>query len=219
MQLFGKIFPKALLFGFLLSIASCSPNYLKNFKLLNNSDLKIPTIFNQDYQKSLYKANLNIIGKELSGVLLFKRTNKSGFRIVFMSEIGLKYFDFGIEYGGEEFLARTYYIMPALNSGEVRNILINDFSILLSDFKANRNPIVYRSAESKRIAVEYKDNGQAYICFRQNGGNRIGEVKWKSKAGGRSVITIDAFSDGIPSGIEITNKKYSLLLKLHLIEQ
>ncbi|NOY51320.1 MAG: hypothetical protein GXO88_12280 [Chlorobi bacterium] len=219
MELFGKIFPKALLFGMLLCIASCSPNYLKDFKLLNNSDLKIPTIFNHDFQKSLYKAKLTIRGRELSGVLIVKRINKSGFRIVFMSEIGLKYFDFGIEYGGEEFMARTYYIMPVLNRGEARDILINDFSLLLSDFKANRKPVVYRSAESKRIAVEYNYNGQVYICFRQSGSDRIGAVKWKSRAGGRSGINIGSFPDGIPSGIEITNKKYSLFLKLQLIEQ
>ncbi len=42
------------------------------------------------------------MGKELSGILLIKKTEEEEFRFVFISEIGLKYFDLGINYSNEK---------------------------------------------------------------------------------------------------------------------
>jgi hypothetical protein len=217
MRLSRIIFVKVFILCLMLSISSCSPNYLKGFELINNSDLKIPGIFNNDYKKSLYKANLKIMGRGLSGILLIKRINTSEFRIVFMSEIGLKYFDLGINFDGVEPLPKTYYIMSVLDRGDIVDILIKDFTLLLSDFNSNRTPALYRSGVSGGIAVEYQD-GQAYFCFRKSGSDKIEAVKWKSKTAGHSGINLNKYSKGIPSAIEIKNARYSLWLTLHLIE-
>jgi hypothetical protein len=110
---------------------SCSPNYLKSYSRLENSDMAIPRVFPGDFKKAAYKTNMNVMGNELSGILLVKKTRSGEYRFVFVSEIGMKYFDLGISPKGENNQERVYYLMPLLDRGGLEKILLDDFEKLL----------------------------------------------------------------------------------------
>ncbi|PLX13192.1 MAG: hypothetical protein C0598_04200 [Marinilabiliales bacterium] len=202
----------------LLSFYSCSPNYLKGYEIKNNTDLKVPTIFNGKLIKALYKANLIVMGNELSGLLLLKKTNPSEYRIVFMSELGLKYFDFGVNYTKEKPEFTNYYLLSPMQRGEVEKILFNDLCILLSEFSDNIKYKVYRNNKTGDLAILNNVDEYNYVAFRYSGKDKIEKIQWNSKPEGRSMISINNYKGNLPSDLLMENSKYSLRLQLKLVE-
>jgi hypothetical protein len=196
---------------------SCSPNYLKGYNRLQNSDIKIPIIFNGQLTKSLYKANLKVMGNELSGVCIIKKTDDSEFRLVFMSEIGMKYFDISINYQKQVPDLKIYYFVSVLDRGEVKQIILNDIAALLNEFGVNNKTQVYKHEISGDIALKKSYDSNNYYSFRYSGKNKIKIVKWKSKPEGKSEIFISEYDNNLPSDIKIKNSKYSTSLSLRAI--
>lgn len=201
-----------------MSLFSCSPNYLKNYTVLNNSDLSIPSIFSGKLSKSLYKANLKVMGNELSGVCLIKKINKTEFRLVFMSEIGMKYFDIGIDYKNEKPEFANYYFVSVLDRGEVKQILMNDIAALLNEYGTNGKTLVFKHNASGDIALKNSFDFYNYYSFRYSGENKIKNVKWNAKPEGKSEIYIPDYQNSLPSDIQIKNAKYSIGFSLKLIK-
>src|ERR1035437_4022081 len=74
----------------------------------------------------LYNTHVNVIGKHLSGLMIIKRMRDSTIRVVFSSEMGVKFFDF--EYSGIGF--KVVYCMEQLNKKVVINQLKKDLGFL-----------------------------------------------------------------------------------------
>ena len=51
--------------------------------------------FKPVFQSDWYAASIDVVGKHLSGLLLFKSMPDSSMRVVFTNEAGIKFFDFG----------------------------------------------------------------------------------------------------------------------------
>jgi len=202
----------------MMSLLSCSPNYLKNYTVLNNSDISIPTIFNGKLSKSLYKANLKVMGNELSGVCLIKKLNETEFRLVFMSEIGMKYFDIGIDFNNKKPEFTVYYFVSVLDRGEVKQVLLNDIAALLNEYANNSKVFVFKHKSSGDIALKNSFDLYNYYSFRYSGKNKIKNVKWNAKPEGKSEIFITDYQNSLPFDIKINNTKYSLGFNLKLIK-
>lgn len=202
-----------------MSFISCSPNYLKGYKQLKYSDISIPTIFSGQLNKLLYKANLRVMGNELTGVCLIKKINNTEFRLVFMSEIGMKYFDIGINYQNEKPVFTVYYFVSVLDRGEVKQILMNDFAALLNEYGSKRKTQVFKQSNSGDVALQNSYDSYNYYSFRYSGENKIQTVKWYAKPEGKSVINFPEYKDNLPSDILIKNSKYSIILSLKLIDK
>lgn len=200
-----------------MSLVSCSPNYLNGYNQLQNSDIKIPTIFNGQLIKSLYKANLKVMGNELSGVCIIKKIKESEFRLVFMSEIGMKYFDVGINFQKEAPEFKIYYFVSVLDRGEVKQILLNDIAALLNEFGVKNKTLVYKHEVSGDIALQNSYDSYNYYSFRYSEKNKIKIVRWKARPEGKSEIFIYEYDNNLPSDIKIKNSKYSTSLTLRAI--
>ncbi len=83
----------------------------------------VPT-FHSDW----YNASVDVVGKHLSGLLLFKTMADSSLRIVFTNEVGITFFDF--EFGKQgEFNVR--HIISQLDKRPVITLLRKDFELIL----------------------------------------------------------------------------------------
>lgn len=191
-----------------LSLSSCSPSYLKNYLKIENSNIEKPTVFNSNFEKATYKTNLKVMGKELSGILLIKKTEEEEFRFVFISEIGLKYFDLGINYSNEKQKFTTHYLMSALKRGEIKNILFHDFSKLLSSNTTTSLPSFYRQNETGIVAIKFNDLESIYLLDTDN--RNINKVLWKNNITGKSEISLSKYHNSAPQRVEISNKKYGV---------
>src|SRR5687768_5852714 len=109
-----------------ISTAGCSSAYRKLQTSTGNADCIFK--FRPDFSSTLYNTHVNVVGKHLSGLLLFKRMPDSSMRIVFSSEIGAKFFDF--EFGADGTF-KVHQVMSQLNKKAVIRTLKNDFELIL----------------------------------------------------------------------------------------
>lgn len=81
---------------------------------------------NQDY---VYKANIEVYGRNFGGIFIVKKLGNQNHRIVFTTEMGNKLFDFS--FINDNF--KVNFIMDELNRKILINILKNDFKVLITD--------------------------------------------------------------------------------------
>ena len=84
---------------------------------------------------SWYDASIDVTGRHLSGLVLIKNMPDSSQRVVFSSEAGVTFFDFGFNRSGE---FRVYSILKKLDRKPVINTLRKDFELILGiPFRSN----------------------------------------------------------------------------------
>lgn len=81
-----------------------------------------------NFSADLYKAQVQVTGRNLGGLLLIKAMPDSSTRVVFSTETGFKFFDFA--FGGPQDF-KAFYVLEKLNHKVVVQALRNDFELLL----------------------------------------------------------------------------------------
>jgi hypothetical protein len=107
-------------------LAGCANEY-RGMKTIAG-DIGCIEKFRPAFSTQLYKTNVQITGKSLSGLLLFKQMPDSSTRVVFSTETGFKFFDFS--FGGAARF-KVFYVIPQLDKKLVLHALQNDFELLL----------------------------------------------------------------------------------------
>lgn len=93
---------------------------LKNIKNPYFSDV------NRDY---IYKASIDVYGKNFGGLLIIKKITDNQHRIAFTTEMGSKLFDF--TFTEDDF--KVNFILDELNKKMLINILKKDFKVLVTE--------------------------------------------------------------------------------------
>jgi hypothetical protein len=76
---------------------------------------------------SVFKTDIQIRNKRISGLMVFKQTATGVWRIVFINEIGMKFFDFRLDRNSFEIIE----CYPGLKRGKILSLLERDFRLLL----------------------------------------------------------------------------------------
>lgn len=114
-----------------LFFVSCASYPKRNrFQPSEPSLTHISNPFFSDSQKDyIYKADLSIYKKRLSGILIIKKLGEAEHRVVFTTEMGNKIFDFTLF--GDNF--KINYILDEIDKKLIINILKSDFRALTSE--------------------------------------------------------------------------------------
>lgn len=133
---------------FITLIISCSPthNYtLKRTKLVTESD--IHSIIDKD-NSLLYKAKINLYNHYYSGLIVLKQTGPGISHLVFITELGMKMFDFEIT--NNQF--KLIYVFEPLNKPNILRLLENDLKLILLQNLLNQEAKVFeRNGNDERI--------------------------------------------------------------------
>ena len=151
-----------------LVFASCGTKKIaKDLKLvaLESTIYKSPYFSNPEIDY-VYKANINVYGNELSGILIAKKINDTTHRVVFTTEFGNKLLDFEIS----ELNFKINSIVDELNKKILISTLKKDFRLILrSDYLIKEqledgNSKVYKSSDGKNFNYLYinKFDGKLY---------------------------------------------------------
>ena len=109
---------------------------------------------------SWYGASIDVTGKHLSGLVLIKNMPDSSQRVVFSSEAGVTFFDFGFNRSGE---FKVYSILKQLNRKPVINTLRKDFELILGiPFRSN-NLTAWSTNEEIYFGVKQKKETAYFI--------------------------------------------------------
>lgn len=155
-------------------------------------------VFESGFTKALYSTEINIYGHNFSGLTLIKKTDNA-YRVVAMSELGMKYFD--LEFPIDEYDTVTkHYIMEVLNKKLLVNMIISDLRLLfncpcLCSCKPKVNNGEY-AADCKKLW--YVINKEGVISS---------VVKPRFLLSDKQIITLEYNGDDYPSEISIDRGK------------
>ncbi|MCD4682541.1 MAG: hypothetical protein K8R86_04575, partial [Bacteroidales bacterium] len=117
----------SLIISLLIGVNSCSPP-LKGYSPSPENSIVFMPVFNNSFERSLHNFQIKFKKKQLTGIVLIKKIpGLNSYRTVFMSETGLKYFDF-------EFFptdsVEIHYVMDAFDRKALIKIITSDFMLL-----------------------------------------------------------------------------------------
>ncbi|HEY8934054.1 MAG TPA: hypothetical protein VIM65_02495 [Cyclobacteriaceae bacterium] len=84
--------------------------------------------FKPPFQTQWYNTSIDVIGKHISGLLLFKAMPDSSLRVVFTNEVGITLLDFGFSNDGK---FKVYQVIKLLDKKAVINLLRKDFDLIM----------------------------------------------------------------------------------------
>lgn len=143
-----------------------------------------PAIFNNNFVKGVYQSSFTFYNRNISGITVIKKTDSS-FRLVSVSEIGLKYFDM-------EFFTDNskdpviHYVMDVMNRKLLLKRLTFDFNLLFNypDNKVKTNDNIIKSGKYiytgkplvKKISVSSWFNTKLLIDIKYNESDNPAEI-------------------------------------------
>ncbi len=166
------------------------------------------------FENELYKAQVDITGRSLGGLLLVKMMPDSSTRIVFSTELGVKFFDFEFRENGE---FKVVDILKKLNRKPVISALRQDFEILLMQ---ERGKIPERILEHGNYLYHGYSKGkkQAWYLTDKNCQNLVGAELSSTR---KPLVRLNYFYQGTgnPDSIQIRHLNFSFNIALKKLER
>lgn len=207
-----KLINRILLFSsIVLFTASCKSYRVEATKnglpLLHEYQKRYFDDVSKDY---IYKANIAIYGKELSGILIFKKLDEKRHRLVLTTDFGNKLMD--IELSEQDFL--VHFIMEDLNRKIILNTLKKDFRLLLQkQYKIDRT---YSNDNS--VIAESKTGGKQYLHISKVD-SLLRKVDYVPKRQSKLSLQFSPETPGFTRNINIQHHKIKLRIDLVYIGQ
>jgi hypothetical protein len=158
-----------------LVLSSCATNKtVQDYKNLplEKTTFEVPYFGNPaiDY---VYKANITVYGKELTGIFIAKKINDTTHRVVFTTEFGNKLFDF--EISDTDF--KVNFILDELDRKMVINTLVTDFRLLLRSHYS----ITEQFENNENTVFKALDKDKINYLFVSKSTNKLTEIVHSSK--------------------------------------
>ncbi len=163
---------------FIAFLFGCSPTQgykLSRVEIVTNTHVR--AIINKD-NSLLYKAKINLYNKYYGGLIVLKQIDPSTAHLVFVTELGMKMFDFEIK--NNEF--KLVYVFEPLNQPKILKILESDMKLILLQSLINKEARIYEK-ENECIYVVPNGNYKNYYF-----------VNKTSKTVGKAIVKGNLFS-------------------------
>lgn len=205
-----------LMTGFFISINSCSYKHYKGFEKVSDTEISLPQVFDPEFKKANYLTHLEVFGNQLSGITIIKKAVQTNtFHVVFMSQIGLKYFDLEIAMDQEADDFRMNYIMESLNRNFIINALKSDFELLFVKFKNDAQLQMYQHPlkDLREITINDGNTLASYIIDNKD----VSSISLKKGSSDLASIIIKEFNTLYPRKFEMINKEARLKMIMNEI--
>jgi hypothetical protein len=156
------------------------------------------------YQEGWLTAHIDVVGKNLSGLIFIKALEDGSRRVVFTNEVGVTFFDFSFSSDGKFSVKQ---ILPVLNKKAIIKTLRNDFSLFLG---IPFNNVVRWEVSIDAEELYYKvpwDNGKAYYITSTD--CRLQRLEYGSNK--KRVVAIS-----YPDPNEIVIEHFTFQMRIHM---
>ncbi|MCC6463033.1 MAG: hypothetical protein IT260_21365 [Saprospiraceae bacterium] len=162
----------------------------------------------------LYKTEVDVVGKHLSGLLLFKTMPDSSKRVVFTSETGPTLFDFSFAKDGA---FEVKYCLKALRRKSVLRTLRQDFELLLLENPGQAGPAVLR--DSSQLYFPFR-NGKDTNYFRTDlAAHRLLGMEKAGRRKQKVQIDISPTAAGLPDSVRIEHRNFTFAIRMKTLER
>ncbi len=196
----------------LLSLCALLFNCTSAYRLLEPTSVDTACARNMtptSIATSWYQASVDVTNKPLSGLVLIKAMPDSTHRIVFTSEAGVTFFDFGFSRVGK---FTVYSILKKLNRKPVIKTLRRDFELMLGVPFAQGGLQSWKTPEEIFYGVSRKKETAYFITDKDCGSLR--RLEWGSKRKRKVSIQITGAGYPLPDTMDITHYTFPLQIRL-----
>ena len=167
-------------------------------------------IFSDNSESYIYRTQIKLYDNDFSGLLIIK-PNKEESRIVFLNEIGMKFFDIQLLKNSY----KIYHIFTPMNKKMFIKLLVNDFRFMLM-FDMNKKKSCLKEKKSKKSAIQLNKVKEIYIFDKQT---LLPESAFKySVFGKHTFLKYGKYINTIPKTIYIKHKRIKFEIKLNFIK-
>ena len=197
----------------LLILTACTSSY-KQLRKIDGDPLCIQKFQPRFNTTAIYTTQVDILGNHLSGLLVVKTMPDSSIRIVFTSEMGVSFFDFGF-FANDSF--KVYYIIPKMNRKPVIKTLRKDFQlVLMSDLQKGR-PQVFRQNDRIYYAFPQEKGSNYYITDPEC--RELLEIEKASRRKAIAKVIMKNYVDGVPDTIGISHINFQFTIGLKRLQR
>jgi len=157
----------------------------------------------------VYKAKIDVYGKNFGGILIVKKIEPAIHRVVFTTEFGSKLFDF--QYEGNSFTKN--FIIEDLDRKFIVNVLKDDFKLLINE---SAEVVSLYESETQNVFKTKTESGFNFYFIGRDS-KQLDKIINTSKT--KEKVEVDfSFSSDSPSNIadEIVIKHINIKLKIDL---
>ena len=162
---------------------------------------------------TLYRTQIDVVGKHLSGLLFFKEQPDDSYRVVFTNEMGLDFFDF--HFANHKF--EVLYCIEQLNKKAVINQLHKDIGFMLMtdlDFAQGK---VFAHDQQKYYTFTGPKETTTYITDAQT--KVLSRIENASPRKLKVVVSLTRLVAGMPDSVFIDHKLFPFTIALKQIER
>lgn len=191
----------------ILLLTSCSLKTTEGLRQIafNKTEVENPYFSNAEIDY-VYKAKIEVYGKNFGGILILKKLGPKNHRVVFTTEFGSKLFDFQFE--GDTFIKN--FIVEDLDKKFIVNILKDDFKLLVKE----QAPVlaVYESENQKIYKTQDAERFSFY--FFGNESEQLKKIINTSKTKEKVEIDFTSSEENIADSIAIKHNNIKLTIDL-----
>jgi hypothetical protein len=194
-------------------LSSCATNKVViDYKAvpLGKSSLEV-TYFSDPAIDYVYKANIAVYGKELTGIFIAKKINDTTHRVVFTTEFGNKLLDFEIS----ETDFKVNFILEELDRKMLINTLVTDFRLLLR----SHYDIIDQYENDENAIYSALDKSRINYLFISKSTNRLSQIVHASKRKEKIKLFFTAKSNIFAENIVIQHQNIKLKIELNYFNQ
>jgi hypothetical protein len=162
----------------------------------------------------LFHADIEVNSKHLSGLLIIKKMPDSSTRMVFSSETGLGFFDFGFSQNG---VFKIYQVISQIDKKPVIKTLRKDFELVL--MLGLHSPNSYALSDNDKLYFAYPQSKGVYYYLTDTSCSRLIKMQRASK---RKVVVEAVLQNdikGLPDSIGISHKNFNFDMGLKRIRR
>jgi hypothetical protein len=199
------------LFFLFIGFQSCTYRHYQGFEEASDTEVIFPLIYDTSFRKATYATDFEVAGNQLSGITIVKKVyNTNAFHVVFMSQIGLKYFDIKIAMEAEDWFGLNY-IMKSLDKEFIVDALKKDFELLYNKNK-HKNITFFQDPETSKQEIISRIGKEAVSYLIED--NNIKGISLFNRRSTIISIQLPAYSKGYPKKMIINNKKARVKISL-----
>lgn len=199
-----------LLSSVLFLMTACSSVYKKLQPATADANCLVK--FRPVFTSSLYTTHVNVLGRHLSGLLLFKPLSDTSTRVVFSNEMGVKFFDFEFFQNGQ---FKIHYVTKQMDRHSVITALRKDFEMLLMKGIENRS---YKSFDADGYKwFGYAGHKETDYYITDSSCKKLVRIEKGTKRKPKVVMILDNYHDHIPDTIGISHKLFNFDIGLKYI--
>jgi hypothetical protein len=200
-----------LLSSFTCLLFACTSTYksLQPTAVENNDCIQT---FQPHFTRNLYKAQIDVVGNHLSGLLLIKQMPDSSTRLVFSTETGVKFFDFGMADDGS---FQVHYIIKKMGKKAVIKTLRKDFELVLMKNQGTQRTF----RKDSLLYHQYISNKDYKYYITDASCSRLVRIEKASAKKLYGTIIMNNYSQGVPDTIGITHHNFEFNIGLKLIDK